>query len=146
MTPTSDSYQPPVSQLLKIGDPYDQRNTDYLALGLTPEHIQELIRMAQDAELDSDESDRVAMWAPVHARRALGRLRAEAAIQPLLGLLPQIEDDDWIDDLSNVFGQIGPASLAPLEAYAASPAHPLHARGLAGEGLVAVGKLHPASR
>jgi len=146
MTPSSDSYQPPVSRLLELGDLYAHPNEDYLALGLGPEHIPDLIRLAQDASFDAASSDSAEVWAPVHARRALGRLRAEAAIEPLLSLLPQIEEDDWIDDLSNVFGQIGPAALAPLEAYVASPQHPLHARGLASEGLVSVGKLHPASR
>jgi hypothetical protein len=148
MMPSSDSYQPPVSRLLEIGDPRERPNDDYLALGIGAEHIPELIRMAQDADLDNAGSDSAEVWAPVHARRALGRLRAEPAIQPLLGLLHRIddEDDDWIDDLSTVFGQIGPAALAPLEAYVASDQHPLHARGIASEGLVSVGKLHPASR
>ena len=104
--------------------------------------------MAQDTRLDNADSASAEVWAPVHARRALGRLRAEPAIEPLLGLLPRIDDDDddWIDDLSNVFGQIGAAALAQLEAYVAARQHPLHARGIASEGLVSVGKRHPSGR
>src|SRR5258708_15610719 len=148
MTPSTESYQPPVSRLLEIGDPRERPNDDYLALGMGAEHIADLIRMAQDTSLNDAASDSAAVWAPLHAWRALGRLRAEPAIEPLLGLLHRIDDDDddWIDDLSTVFGQIGPAALAPLEAYVASSQHPLHARGIAGEGLVSVGKPHPASR
>ena len=85
--------------------------------GLTAGQIPELIQMARDEELHRADSDSLEVWAPIHAWRALGQLRAEAAIVPLLRLLERIdeEDDDWVvEELPVVFGMIGPtADLGP---------------------------------
>jgi hypothetical protein len=114
-------YTFPVNQLLALGDVRDETHwPDYLAYGLDTSHILELIRMGTDEELQWADSESVEVWAPVHAWRALGQLRAEAAIEPLLGLLKNIdeEDDDWADtELPKVFGLIGPAAIPALTAY-----------------------------
>jgi len=81
-------YPPPVSELLTLGDCSKIGAwPDYLALGLGPQHIPDLIRMALDEELHWADSDSLDVWLPVHAWRALGQLRAEAAVEPLAGLL-----------------------------------------------------------
>ena len=45
---TTTSYSPPVDKLLAIGDAHDSMAhwPDYIALGLGPEHIPDLIRLA----------------------------------------------------------------------------------------------------
>lgn len=118
----SEPYSEPVSQLLVLGDPAQKSDDvsawlDYLSFGLTANDIPELVRMALDRDLrwcDNEESSEV--WAPVHAWRALGQLRAESAVDPLLRLLNRTEgDDDWVyEDLPDVFAMIGPASVPEL--------------------------------
>jgi HEAT repeat protein len=150
MTTAPDSYQPPVNRLLELGDPREEkRKRDYLALGLGAEHVPDLIRMAQDDSLNTADSESLEVWAPLHAWRTLGQLRAEAAIEPLLGLLHRIDDnnDDSVgEDLPEVFGQIGPAAIGPLEQYAASSQNPTYARAAAAGGLRQIGKQHPGAR
>src|SRR5712692_8184689 len=105
------TYLAPVDKLLTYGSLEDEVSDqwpDYLALGLGPEHIPELIRLATDRELhnleaeDYDEND-LSFWAPVHAVRALGQLRAEEAIEPLLPLFDEAQNDEWmVEDLVRV--------------------------------------------
>jgi hypothetical protein len=111
--------------------------------------VADLARMATDAELHDADGDDPRVWAPLHAWRALGQLRAETAIEPLLGLLRYIDErqEDWItEELPVVFGLIGPAGIPALEAYAAGPNHGLYARMAAGGGLKEIGQAHPAAR
>ena len=59
------SYPFPVSKLLTLGDCHQMRGwPDYLRLGLAPEHIPDLIRMALDDELHWYDSDSAEAWAP----------------------------------------------------------------------------------
>ena len=44
-------------------------------------------RLASDPVLDGAGSDSTEVWAPVHARRVLGQLRAEESVLPLLAVL-----------------------------------------------------------
>src|SRR5437588_4593364 len=95
------SYPSPVDKLLTLGDAREvggsvKNWSIYLELGLGPEHIPDLIRMAIDEELRWAYSDTLEVWAPIHAWRALGQLHAEAAIEPLLSLFEESEDDEWV--------------------------------------------------
>jgi hypothetical protein len=114
------TYQDPIARLLDYGErhmagggPADLEWLDYVSdLGLTPEHVPELIRLACDATLHTAETENPAVWAPTHAWRALGQLRAVEAAAPLLELLRVRADDDWVDiELPYVFGLIGPGAL-----------------------------------
>ena len=91
-------YAAPVRQLLSIGEThsYDPAEwPDYCArFALGHEHIGDLIRMACDAGLNQADSSSNEVWAPMHAWRALGQLRAEEAVLPLLALLRAAEDDE----------------------------------------------------
>src|SRR5690348_16155947 len=113
----AERYSPPIDRLLTYGDPRGQRNwPNYLDLGLTPEHIPDLIRMATDPDLTLADGESLQVWSPIHAWRALGQLRAEAAVDPLVKLLEQMNDDegldDWlIDDLPTAIGMIGLAAI-----------------------------------
>ena len=145
------SYSEPVAQLLTLGEASGYRCPweDYSALGLTASDVPELIRMATDESLNDAESDSLLVWAPVHAWRALGQLRAESAIEPLLGLLHRVDDgdDDWIgEDMPEVMGLIGPAALPALSAYLRDASHGLWARIAAGECLGNIGSAHPDAR
>jgi hypothetical protein len=71
--------------------------------------------MACDAALNQADSTSSEVWAPMHAWRALGQMRAEEAVLPLLALLRAAEDDEAAGDeaageeLPAVFGMIGQA-------------------------------------
>ncbi len=107
----TNSYARPVDQLLTYGEGQIVSPDDwphYLELGLGPEHIPDLIRLATDEELIWDDSDRLEVWAPLHAWRALGQLRAKEAIEPLLSLFEPLEENDWaMEELPDVLGMIG---------------------------------------
>jgi hypothetical protein len=88
-------YAAPVQRLLSIGEVRSHNPSewpDYCArFGLQREHISDLIRMACDAGLNQADSSSNEVWAPMHAWRALGQLRAEEAVLPLLALLRAAE-------------------------------------------------------
>jgi len=147
------SYPPPVDKLLTLGDGRKvgtnvKEWSIYLDLGLGPEHIPDLVRMATDEELRWAYSDTLEVWAPIHAWRALGQLRAEAAIEPLLSLLEEAEgDDDWVmEELPEVYGMIGPAAIPAITEYIANDSHLDWARITAIGCLEKIGTMHPDSR
>lgn len=125
-------FGPPVDQLLTYGEaqsvsPEDWPN--YLALGLGQDQIPDLIRMATDEDLNWADSDSLEVWAPLHAWRALGQLRAEAAVEPLLSLFDALPESDWVlEELPEVLGLIGASALPALAAYLADDAHDDEAR------------------
>ena len=127
MTQTRDfAYSAPVSALLTLSAPKGSSSKHWLQyqkkFGLTEADIPELIRLATDAKLfwDGDESD---YYGPLHALRALGELRAEAAIAPLISIIPWSEDSDWhMEELPEALGLLGPACLSALQDYLATPA------------------------
>jgi hypothetical protein len=143
-------YLPPVSQLLTEGECHKRRPwPDYVALGIGPEHIPDLIRMALDEDLHQADSDSPEVWAPVHAWRALAQLHAEAAVEPLTRLFARIEEfnDEWAnEDLPRAFGVLGPAAIAGLRDYLANPSHGLWARAAACFSLSEIGQQHPEER
>jgi len=144
------NYQPPVNQLLSLGKPQGQSCTlNYAALGIRSEHVPELLRMASDGGLHNAPRESKLIWAPVHAWRALGELKAEPAIGPLLGLLSRIDehDDDWAsDELPGVLGAIGRGALEPVTAYLANPAHGEWARVAAANAMAKIGARHAELR
>ena len=142
------SYDPPVSALLTQGDVRFQQGgwPDYVATyGFDASHVPELIRMATDPELNS-QADEPEIWAPVHAWRALGQLRAAEAIEPLIGLFDLIENDDFVPEAADAIAMIGPAALPPLVRHLADTARPLYSRTLAVEAIATIGRHHPSAR
>jgi hypothetical protein len=117
MTPI---YPPPVDHLLTLGRPSSGLPwADYRSLGLSDEHVPALLELLADERLSwevfDDHSDETPFWGKAHAWRALGQLRADAAIEPLIRILVTEEDDDWaIGDIPLGLGMIGPAALPPL--------------------------------
>ncbi|MBN2464256.1 DUF1186 domain-containing protein [candidate division WOR-3 bacterium] len=114
-----------------------------------PEHVEELIGLALDEELNSAPSNSREVWVPVHAWRALGQLRAAAAAEPLTRLLRRIDedDDDWVgEELPRVFGMVGPPAISPLSEYLRANDHSIYARVAAVHGLQCLGSDHPEVR
>jgi hypothetical protein len=147
---SASDYTEPVSKLLTMGDCRGQAEwPDYLALGLGPEQVPDLIRMAEDEELHWADSESLEVWAPVHAWRTLGQLRAEAAIGPLLGLLRRVDEFGyaWVgEEIPVVLGMIGPAAVPKVAEYLADPLHGLWAQVAAARSLAEVGQRHPDAR
>ncbi len=115
MNTHDNSYKPPVDKLLTYGDCRDFKGgwPNYLELGFTQEHIPGLIEMALDEDLHWADSESLEVWAPIYAWRTLGQLQAEEALEPLLEILEEAdEDDDWArDDLPRMYGKIGAKAI-----------------------------------
>ncbi len=152
---STTTYTPPVNKLLTIGEPESvnpDKWPDYMEFGLDPEHIPDLIRMATDRKLrDLEEEDYEDedpdYWAPIHAIRALGQLHAETAIEPLVNLLAELKDDEWMfEELPLVFGMLGPAAIPALAAYLADTSHEMYSRSYASNGITEIADRYPESR
>lgn len=146
---TLESYSHPVNQLLTFGDCFKIKNdTNYLEkFGFTPEDIPELIRMSVDPELNWADSESLEVWAPVHAWRSLGQLRAQEAIDPLISVFDEIEDIDWTSsEMPPVFKQIGPAAIPSLSAYLNKLGPDEYHLEIAGSSLTEIGTEYPENR
>lgn len=146
----TNTYDHPVAQLLTLGEVgmHDEW-ADYATLGLTSTHIPALIQMALDKDLLWADSDTDEVWAPLHAWRALGQLRAESAVEPLVTLFAYLDEEieDWIsEDLPQALGLIGPAAIPVLRDFLADATHGVWARVAASESLVRIVLHDPASR
>ncbi len=153
-------YPDPVSRLLNLGDTQEAPTTldwrngpgwlDYpQQFGLKSEHIPDLIRMATDRDLNLADIELAKSWAPMHAWRALGQLKAVEAVQPLLDNFNFLDENDnelFIDDLPEALSLIGPAAIPPVAKYLADPGNRLWARISAAFSLEKIGAAHPQSR
>jgi hypothetical protein len=136
-------YAPPVDVLLTAGDARAAAWLGYRALGLSESDVPELIRMVDDERCYAAEGD--AVWAPVHARRALGQLRAVEAIPCLLALFE--EDSDWIlEDMPRIFTYFGEAAIEDLGEVLHAPFIDEWARVAAASCLVKIAQKHPATK
>lgn len=120
----SPDYADPVGMLLAAGDTDTFRSAEWPdypeQYGFGPEHVPELIRMACDVALHNGDGMRPEVWAPVHAWRALGQLRATESVEPLLACMSAIRDSEApYEELSDVFGLLGPAAIPPITAFLA---------------------------
>ncbi len=131
-------YRKPVDVLLTIGDPRELSDQwlDYSEYGIGAEHIPDLIQLATDSELYWADSESREVWSSLHAWRALGQLRAEEAIKPLLNLFHELEEDDWVgEELPTVYGMIGAAAIPALTAYLADTSRGISPRISAAQAL-----------
>ena len=144
----ANDYAPPVAQLLRCGRPKNVSRTDWFdyvkAYGLIDEHIPMLIQLASEKELDwEDEGEG---YAPIHAYRALGQLRAVAAVPSLVSLLDGDDSDWFMEDLPIVFGMIGPACLPALTDYLGRVEPSAWSKSAAAGGLEKIAVYHPGYR
>jgi len=147
LSTASAKYPPPVDQLLTLGDCRGSHWPNYGAMSFGPEHVPELIRMATDPGLDWGGPDSVEVWAPIHAWRVLGLLRAEEAIEPLLHVFDEWEDSDWpANELPHVFGLMGPRAILPITRFVADRSRDEYARTAALSGLTEIARHWPEAR
>jgi hypothetical protein len=155
MADNETSYQPPVDQLLRLGDPRPVTEAsvapwrDYRALGLSEVDVPELIRLVSDENLHSAPPDDDAAWAPLHAWRALAQLEAVNAAWPLLRLANFLDrqGDDWfLEEFPEVFACFGAAAVVPLAEFLAGIDNAQYARIMAGHSLCKIGQGRPDAR
>ena len=140
---TTAPYAPPVDRLLKLGD----QGRDYRVLGLTEEHVPELLRMAADRALSRPGTPPAQRYARVHAWNALGQLADPRAAEPLAALLAEeYRDDVAFETLPAVLGQIGAVALPELRALLADPSADGDLRIAAADAIAEVGHAHPDAR
>ncbi|WP_244327801.1 SEC-C metal-binding domain-containing protein [Roseibium sp. RKSG952] len=117
------SYPAPLSELLTIGEPdhfggdADQW-PDYLELGFGKEHVPDLLSLVTDPSLNSAAPDTKEVWAPLHAWRTLGQLKAAETAEALLKYSTVQSDDDWLhEELRLVFSQFGTEGIDALTTH-----------------------------
>lgn len=147
---STNHYTKPVSSLLTYGSASNIKDWSvYLELGLNEEHIPELIKMVGDEKLNQADGDNNEAWAPMHAWRTLGVLRATEAISTLIDQLYQVDEyhNDWIaEDMPKAFAMIGEPAIQALTQYAGNTSRTLFARAAAASSLSHIGKKHPETR
>lgn len=117
-----DSNNPKIIALLKKGEIYLNQTPkwpDYIKeYNFTDADIDDLIALVVSEELNSASSSSAQVWAPVHAWRVLGQLKAAKAVEPIIQFLDRFEDDDFAhEELPEVFGLIGEPAIEPLVSY-----------------------------
>lgn len=140
----AEDYKSPVSQLLSHGSLRDSSGGEWFdyveAFDFTDEHIPDLIQLASENDLDWQND--IESFAPIHAFRALGQLKAEEAIQPLLLILDEDDNDWYMDELPQVFGMIGPVCIPALEDYLNDDKPSGWSKAAAARGLVKVAEIN----
>jgi hypothetical protein len=148
-TPDGAAYPPPLDRLLGLGTLFTRGQAwrDYPAMGFRPEHVPDLLRMACDPSLNEGDEDDPRVYAPLHAWRALGQLAAPEAAAPLVNLLVQLPDDDFVnEELPEVLGMIGAAAVGPVTGILANPVLEERTRVSAASALEEIGRRHPEQR
>ena len=134
------TYDAPVAALLSYGECKADTAKDWpnyrQELELTAEHIPSLIQMTQDEQLwelftdnfdhedefiDAGLDPEQALWAPIHAWRALGQLQAVEAVKPLAQVLHQHPIDWCWEELPQVLALIGAEAIDPLDELLLAP-------------------------
>ena len=115
-------YEAPVAILLTEdgGHVYDpEKWPDYPArFGLAATDVAALTRMSLDMALHASEALGNEIWAPVHAWRALGQLRAAAAAGPLLAGMPGMQEAEApFEEIGLVLGMMGPEAIPAIAAF-----------------------------
>ncbi len=121
-----NKYSTALQPLIQYGDEEVEDVMErYVQLGIGPEHIPELIRMATDEDLLWAEPESAEVYAPQHACQALLYLKATRALEPLMvALFPMADDIDtgnseWLlEEVAKLFGKLAdPSTLDQLERY-----------------------------
>lgn len=151
LNPQQYDYDPPVAHLLTVGDARDLRDwPDYPATyDLTHDHVPDLVRMMHDEGLNWADTESDEVWAPVHAWRALGQLRAASAVDDILAALSVIDEYplDWqTEELPKVLGMIGPSALPAVKTYLSDGERGLWSRVAVTRAIVEIGRRHPSAR
>jgi len=80
--------------------------------------INDLISVLIDPQFFTTETNSDKAWSIIHAWRALGQLKAQAAILPIIQYFEHIVEEDMaLQELHFVFALIGEPAIEPLMAY-----------------------------
>lgn len=147
-------FSEPVLALISLGESAARRSiwSVYTELGIASDHIPELIRILEEIEEfwpDEPVEKAPESYAPIHAWRALGQLKAEQAIPHLVKLViwNEGENADWImEDIPVVMGMIGPVSIPPLHENLTDPHKLTWASVTFAHCLAEIGTQHSESR
>lgn len=144
-------YTFPVVELLTLGEEKVRGNKwlDYFSGGFEKEHVAELAAMAVDQDLYWCDPEGEMIWAPVHAWRALGQMKAEDAVEPLVSLFGIMDEyfSDWLtEEIPGVLGMIGPAAIVPVKKFLAEGGDKLWGRVAAAHALEEIGSKHYQAR
>ena len=136
-------------RLLELGNPDSITDwSEYLKLGITAEHLNELSQMAIDIDLLDSEVD--TYWAgPIHAWRTLATLEIPEAIGPLVQSLQVMGEEliDWVGkELPLIFSRIGLVAIPALTVLIANRKASNYSRQIASDCITAIYKQHPESR
>lgn len=141
LVPTDLPYPPPVEDLLHLGDartPIDWGAT-IQELGITQQHVPDLVRMTRDRALNTAMSDTDEVWAPIHALYALEHFDISAVVADLVPLFDV--DLDWFGThLPDVLKHAGAAAFEPLATYIQDSTRWIYGRASAGEAIQKLGK------
>jgi len=131
-------------KLLTFGEKRSSEWPDYLGyFNFTETDIPDLIDIVSDESLHNAKTDGKEVWAPLHAWRALGQLKAAQAIQPLIDQFETLCDDDWaLSEIQKVMGMIGKPAIKPLGHYFLSSTPSEYAKIMAMDGLAEIAKTH----
>jgi yecA family protein len=144
-----NSDNPKIQTLLTLGTPPNARKwPDYLAkYGFTLDDVPALLALFANEEINTLNSDRPEVWAPLHAWRILGQLGSEDAISPIVQSFDTLhEDDSALSELPGVIGMIGPAAIPVLAEYWRQPGKDEFSYVMAMDALCEIAQQHPSSR
>lgn len=118
------AYMEPLPKFFELGYPTESQHADWpdypATYGLTQAHIPDLIQLmtqtVEDNALDDDEWPEPEGYAPIHAWRALGQLKAVEAIPHMLQLIAEDDWEEWgWEDLTQALALIGEPVIEPLK-------------------------------
>lgn len=146
LVPTDRPYEPPVADLLTLGDAHDKAvQARCAALGIGQEHVAELVRVARDRALHFGDDDDPALWGPVHASKLLEDLDVSGVVEELI-MLFDVESDWFSSSFPRAIGRVGATALGPVRAYLADKTRWQYGRTTAINTLEEIGKAHPELR
>jgi hypothetical protein len=108
--PYATDYPAALHPFLTLGEHY---SGTYIELEAGREHIPDLIRLATDERLLRANRVQPHEFAPIHAWRRLGQMRAKEAAQPLTVVLG-LPDPLIVEELPQVYALIGPEAIPTL--------------------------------
>jgi hypothetical protein len=145
----SDTH--PLAPLVALGatDVYAQEWPDYVSwLHLTEANVPDLLRIVLETSWENRDWDHEPdAWAPIHAWRAIGQLRSQAAIQPLIELLDRYPDNELIwNEIPYVYALLGVLAIPPLTKYVAEHPQKVGSSYTAITALSQLGQYYPEAR
>lgn len=145
----SEALQPIFQLSADSSDPYELDAHDFLAMGITTEHISELTKLILDEEYYLSEDEDLG-YPQLFAYQALGQLKTASAIDALVEGTQRWSDSDWFEwfteAMPDIFGGIGGSAISPVAKLLQNSTAPLYSRTSAINYLEKIGVAHPECR